>query len=108
MKFMGFTDISADYEGSIEITREFSDIENPFNLYCPKTRKLKNKISDYEEGDIFYHCVDHLPAEMPLEASRHFGECLLPFLPDLVKSPTDTPFSELTDIPKEMKEAIIC
>jgi alpha-aminoadipic semialdehyde synthase len=74
MKFLGFTDISADYEGSIEVTREFSEIENPFNLYCPKTQKLKSKISDYEEGDILYHCVDHLPAEMPLEASRHFGE----------------------------------
>ena len=44
-KFLGFTDISADYEGSIEVTREFSDIEEPFNLYSRETRKLKNKIS---------------------------------------------------------------
>mmetsp|Transcript_22071 Transcript_22071/g.21840 ORF Transcript_22071/g.21840 Transcript_22071/m.21840 type:complete len:238 (-) Transcript_22071:517-1230(-) len=68
-KFMGFTDISADYEGSIEVTREFSNIEDPFNLYCRKTQKLKSRISDYEDGDILYHCVDHLPAEMPIESS---------------------------------------
>lgn len=55
MKFMGFTDISADFEGSIEVTRRFSEIEQPFHLYCPKTRKLKEKISEYEEGDILYH-----------------------------------------------------
>ncbi len=33
MKFMGLTDISADYEGSIEITRHFLKIEDPFMLY---------------------------------------------------------------------------
>jgi alpha-aminoadipic semialdehyde synthase len=107
MKFLGFTDISADYEGSIEITREFSEIEDPFNLYCPKTQKLKSKISEYEEGDILYHCVDHSPAEMPLEASRHFGECLLPFIPDLAKADTTVPFEELKDLPEVMKQAIV-
>lgn len=55
MKFLGFTDISADYEGSIEITRRFSDIEQPLHLYSKKTRKLKLKLNEYEKGDIFYH-----------------------------------------------------
>lgn len=108
MKLMGFTDISADFEGSIEITRRFSDIEEPFHLYSPKTRKLKMKISEYEEGDILYHWVDHLPAEMPIESSMHFGEKLLPFLKDLVRSDTKTPFEELNDIPDVIKQAILC
>lgn len=108
MKFMGFTDISADYEGSIEITRKFSDIEEPFELYCPKSQKIKNKISEYEEGDILYHCVDHLPSEMPLEASRHFGENLLPFIEDIAKSDPRTPFAEIDDIHDAIKQAIIC
>lgn len=107
MKFLGFTDISADYEGSIEITRKFSDIEDPFELYSPKTRKLKNKIGEYEEGDILYHWVDHLPSEMPLDASRHFGECLCPFIESILKSDARTPFKEL-DLPKAIMQAIIC
>jgi len=107
MKFLGFTDISADFEGSIEITRQFNNIENPFNLYSLKTRKIKEKIADYEDGDILYHCVDHLPAEMPLEASMHFGDKLLPFLEEIVKSDTKTPFKNL-EISDVVKNAIIC
>jgi len=108
MKFMGFTDISADYEGSIEITRRFSDIEDPFHLYSLKTKELKLNISQYEEGDILYHCVDHLPAEMPIDASKHFGEKLLPFIESIVKSDTKTPFSEISTLPDPIKQAIVC
>ena len=106
-KFLGFTDISADYEGSIEITRDFSNIEEPFNLYSRKDRKLKNKISSYEEGDIFYHCVDHLPAEMPLEASKHFGESLLPFLPELLTLNSSTEFKDIQEVSDIMKHSIV-
>ena len=108
MKFLGFTDISADYEGSIQVTREFSNIEDPFNLYCPKTRTLKSQINEYEPGDILYHCVDHLPAEMPIEASKHFGEKLLPYLIELVNSDTMQEFSQTNDLPEVIKHAIIC
>ena len=36
---------------------------------------FKEKISDAkkDENFILFHSVDHLPAEMPLEASNHFG-----------------------------------
>jgi hypothetical protein len=36
---------------------------------------FKEKISDAkkDENYILFHSVDHLPAEMPLEASNHFG-----------------------------------
>ena len=107
MKFLGFTDISADREGSIEITRQFNDIENPFNLYWPKTRKIKQKITEYEEGDILYHWVDFLPAEMPFEASCHFGEKLLPFIEDIVKVDTSLPFEEVQSLPHVIKNAVI-
>ena len=29
---------------------------------------------------ILFHSVDHLPAEMPKEASNHFGSQLIPFV----------------------------
>jgi len=108
MKFLGFTDISADFQGSIEVTREFSNIEAPFNLYSTMTRILKPKMSDYTDGDILYHCINHLPAEMPLEASNHFGEKLGPFLIDLVKFDHTKPFEEINDISEVLKDSIIC
>jgi alpha-aminoadipic semialdehyde synthase len=88
---MGVCDISADYKGSIEFTRRFTSIEEPFIIYdatkgCEGT--FKDKISDASNGEnfILFHCVDHLPAEMPLEASNYFGSQLYPFLPKILNS----------------------
>ena len=70
---MGVTDISADYAGSLEFTTRFTSIEEPFLLYNSETMSFKEKINEYKNEDILYTSVDHLPAEMPVEASRHFG-----------------------------------
>ena len=79
-KLMGLTDISADYEGSIEFTSRFTSIEEPFLLYDPINITFKEKISEFSGDEILFHSVDHLPAEMPKEASNHFGSKLMPFI----------------------------
>ena len=58
----------------------YSRIEEPFLLYNSETMSFKEKINEYKNEDILYTSVDHLPAEMPVEASRHFGSQLLPFI----------------------------
>lgn len=45
-----------------------------------------------EENDILFTSVDHLPAEMPVEASRHFGKSLIDFVEPIVKSNFSLPF----------------
>ena len=86
-KLLGVTDISADYEGSVGFTSRFTSIEEPFLLYNPLTDSFKEKINDeMEENDILFTSVDHLPAEMPKEASNHFGSKLMPFVEAVVKS----------------------
>jgi len=57
------------------------------------------------ENDILFHSVDHLPAEMPKEASNHFGACLKPFIEDVVNSDFSLPFDKQTDIPAEIRGA---
>jgi alpha-aminoadipic semialdehyde synthase len=106
-RLMGLTDISADYEGSIDFTSRFTDIEEPFLLYNPFKGEFKEKISDMETNDILFHSVDHLPAEMPKEASNHFGDKLFPFIERVVKSDFNKPFAEQTDIPDEIRGACI-
>lgn len=91
---MGLTDVSADYEGSIEFTSRFTSIEEPFLLYNPISMSFKEKISEMAENDILFHSVDHLPAEMPKEASNHFGSKLMPFIERVVKSDISKPFAE--------------
>ena len=88
------SDISADYEGSIDFTSRFTSIEEPFLLYNPQSGTFKEKIGEMAENDILFHSVDHLPAEMPKEASNHFGSCLMPFVERVVKSDFSLPFAE--------------
>ena len=70
---LGISDISADYMGSIEFTKHFTSIENPFLLYDPVSEEYHEKMAEANENTILYTSVDHLPAEMPKEASNHFG-----------------------------------
>lgn len=105
---LGVCDISADYMGSIEFTSVFTSIENPFLLYHPIKEEFFNNMSDADENTILFHSVDHLPAEMPKEASNHFGERLMPFVKAVVDSDPSLPFAEQSDLPTEIKNAIIC
>ena len=107
-KLMGVTDISADYEGSVEFTSHFTSIEEPFMLYNSVTGEFRNKINEeMQENDILFTSVDHLPAEMPKEASNHFGSKLMPFVEAVVRSDFSKPFAEQSDLPEEIYNAII-
>lgn len=106
-RLMGVCDISADYEGSIDFTSRFTSIEEPFLLYNPFDGEFKEKIGEMVDNDILFHSVDHLPAEMPKEASNHFGSCLLPFVEAVVNSDFTKPFEEQTDLPAEIYGACI-
>lgn len=53
-----------------------------------------DKMTDMNENCILFHSVDHLPAEMPKEASNHFGERLFPFVEAVVDSDPTKPFEE--------------
>lgn len=106
-KLMGVTDISADECGSIEFTSRFTSIEEPFLLYNPVTMIFKEKIKEFADQDILFTSVDHLPAEMPVEASHHFGSSLLPFIESVVRSDPTKPFIEQTELPLEIYNAII-
>ena len=107
-RLWGVTDISADECGSIEFTSRFTSIEEPFLLYNAITGEFKEKISEMSENDILFHSVDHLPAEMPVEASNHFGSKLIPFVESVCKSSIDRPWAEMTDLPEEIRGAVIC
>jgi len=80
--------------GSIEFTSKFTSIEHPFLLYDPLSEDFHEKMSDANENTILFHCVDHLPAEMPKEASNHFGEQLMPFVKAVAFSNPSLPFEQ--------------
>jgi alpha-aminoadipic semialdehyde synthase len=91
---MGVSDISADYEGSIELTNRFTNIEEPFLVYDIINDSWREKINESDNNCILFHSIDHLPAEMPKEASNHFGSRLLPFIMPILDCKIDTPWED--------------
>ena len=105
---MGVCDISADYEGSIEFTRQFTSIEEPFVVYDSIKDEFYEKINQNNENCILFHSVDHLPAEMPKEASNHFGSALLSFVEKVALSDNKKPFDlQKDELPPQIYNAII-
>ena len=108
-RLKGVSDVSADECGSIEFTSRFTDIEDPFLLYNPLTEEFKEKISEMGPEDILFTSVDHLPAEMPREASSHFSVKLSPFVEQVAKSAIGRAWPEqVADLPVEIANAVIC
>lgn len=106
---MGVCDISADYNGSIEFTSKFTSIEEPFLVWDAKNMSFRDKIADADNNCILFHSVDHLPAEMPKEASNHFGEQLCQFVEKVANSDINAPWEEQVKVlPAEISNAIIC
>eukprot|EP00933_Yihiella_yeosuensis_P018351 TRINITY_DN15090_c0_g1_i5.p1 TRINITY_DN15090_c0_g1~~TRINITY_DN15090_c0_g1_i5.p1 ORF type:complete len:614 (+),score=92.89 TRINITY_DN15090_c0_g1_i5:82-1923(+) len=109
-KLLGVCDITCDADGSVP-TRQFSSIEQPFHILNALTEQVS---VDLDEPGVLFHAVDHLPSELPREASEHFGNCLLPFLPALVmdKAPLEPkPRGEMAGsehLQMPMRGAIIC
>ena len=68
---------------------------NPeFLVDAPNTTNEEKINDELTSDDILFTSVDHLPAEMPKEASNHFGSKLLPFVEAVVKSDFSKPFAE--------------
>lgn len=96
-------DITCDIEGSIEMTMKATSSSNPAFVYEPLTDAVKDGIEG--NGPVIL-AVDKLPAELPRQASKMFGDALLPFVKDLANADFSVDFDEL-EIPSEFKNAII-
>jgi alpha-aminoadipic semialdehyde synthase len=107
-KLLGVCDISADANGSIEFTSRFTSIEHPFLLYDAITEEFSEKMDKVGENSVLFHSVDHLPAEMPKEASNHFGSQLMQFVKKVAESDASLPVDGMVDLPPEISNAIIC
>jgi len=89
-RLVGVADITCDVDGAVEMLVRSSSVEEPFYMYDVERRQ---ECARGSEGDgVLVMGVDILPAELPREASEHFGEALLPFVDGLVSSDPTEPF----------------
>jgi len=96
-------DISCDLHGSIEANVRITTPGDPIYVYDVASGQAASGVSG--RGPVVL-AVDNLPCELPVDASQHFGDALLRFLPAMVRCDWSRPFLEL-NLPDEIRRAII-
>ena len=96
-------DITCDPEGSIAVNTHATESGNPTYVYEVATRTTRPGV---EGAGPVIMAVDNLPCELPRDASEHFGDSLMAYLPALARCDWSLPLEELA-LPDELKRAII-
>ncbi|MGH9458316.1 MAG: bifunctional lysine ketoglutarate reductase /saccharopine dehydrogenase family protein [Thermoanaerobaculia bacterium] len=96
-------DITCDIEGSIEATVQATTPGDPIYVYEAE----RGVASPGAAGrGVVVLAVDNLPCELPAEASQHFGDSLIGFVPALARCDWSAPYERL-DLPGELRDAVI-
>jgi alpha-aminoadipic semialdehyde synthase len=96
-------DISCDIEGSIELTLEAMQPDEPNYVWDPATRGISYGVEG--KGPVIM-AVDNLPCELPREASQHFSTVLREMVPALADADFAVDFAGL-NLPSHLKKAVI-
>ncbi len=101
LRFIG--DISCDVEGGVEATVRISYIERPFFCYDPEEDTATDGVKGSGPAIL---AIDHLPTEIPRDASDYFSNTLLPFVPNMAKANYNGTLDE-AGICDEIKRSVI-
>ncbi len=101
LRFVG--DISCDIEGGFEGTLRISYIDRPFYVFDP----FKNTATDGVKGKgPAILAIDHLPTEIPRDASEYFSERLMTFVPEIAKADFTGSFADVK-LSDDVKRSVI-
>lgn len=101
LRFIG--DISCDVEGGVEATIRISYIERPFFCYDPEEDTATDGVKGSGPAIL---AIDHLPTEIPRDASEYFSNTLLPYVPNIAKANYDGTLDE-AGLAEEIKRSVI-
>lgn len=103
-KLLCIGDISCDIRGSVECTVKSTMPDNPCYVYDLNEDVAKDGLNGF--GPLI-NAVDTLPAEIPIEASRDFGNILMEFVPALANADYSAKTPQKTGLPPELSVATI-
>jgi saccharopine dehydrogenase (NAD+, L-lysine-forming) len=96
-------DISCDVEGAVQCTLRMTEPDSPVFVYDPNTGKATDGVAG--KGPLIL-AVDHLPCELPVDASISFSKSLSPFVPALDRANFRAPLAA-SGLPPELIRATI-
>jgi saccharopine dehydrogenase (NAD+, L-lysine forming) len=102
LQFIG--DLTCDVKGTIEITRKTTTPGNPTFVFNPKTRTIRD---GYSGEGVAVLAIDHLPCEMPEDASREFSAQIRDYVYQIA-SHGASDITRHAALPREVREAVIC
>ncbi len=96
-------DITCDVDGSLACTVRATEPDNPIYVYDPVTGQADDGVAG--RGPVVL-AVDFLPCELPVDASKHFGASLGPFVPALAGADFGADLAD-SGLPPELQRATI-
>ena len=84
-RLLAVADLTCDIGGAVEGLTRTTSVDEPFFVYDVAGRC--ESAEGLDGAGVLMLGVDILPAELPREASHHFGDALLPFVDALASSP---------------------
>jgi len=96
-------DITCDLHGSIEANVKITTPGDPVYVYDVASGAAVGGVAG--RGPVIL-AVDNLPCELPVDASQHFGDALLRFLPALTRCDWEQAFETL-DLMEEIRRAVV-
>jgi len=96
-------DITCDLHGSIEANVRITTPGDPVYVYDVASGEAQSGVAG--RGPVIL-AVDNLPCELPVDASQHFGDALLRFLPALSRCDWEQAFDAL-DLQDEIRRAVV-
>ncbi|KAJ1968519.1 hypothetical protein H4R35_006405 [Dimargaris xerosporica] len=87
-RLLAIADIGCEINGPFEFVSHFTSIDRPF-YYVDAVSGTEHH--DEAKPGVQILGVENLPAELPLESSRHFSQALAPLMPELLRGNFDAP-----------------
>lgn len=91
LRLLSIADISMDLNGSIEMVRQTTNIDEPFFLYDPITEQISHDnatdgLDPIKRNLVQIMAIDNLPSELPQDASEYFSDHLFPYMAEYVRT----------------------
>mmetsp|Transcript_68140 Transcript_68140/g.106517 ORF Transcript_68140/g.106517 Transcript_68140/m.106517 type:complete len:914 (-) Transcript_68140:26-2767(-) len=80
LRLRAVADISCDINGSIEFLTRATNTENPFYEWNAEESVESSTLGAGGAAGVLMSAVDILPSSLPADASKHFGDALMPLI----------------------------